>query len=240
MSAMQQEAFSFNANHPLLIPDTTQPMDKHSFVELSMSAVRWHHAMTHLHRRIHHVGHFTDVHDSSSMEFDFAGSGSSEVCKDDVRCVWKGECRAIALSLALGMASILYYQDSLHVAILLAINISFLLLVALRLKSLDDMLVASVAQLKHAESSLALMVHASTDPATVGQHVLAMLKLDAITEQWELTRIGMNVRVPFIHVLTCTVSPNFMISIFAALYVSFLRLVVKCLAPSIEAEAILF
>ncbi|KAK9846160.1 hypothetical protein WJX84_012347 [Apatococcus fuscideae] len=188
MSAMQQEAFSFNANHPLLIPDTTQPMDKHSFVELSMSAVRWHHAMTHLHRRIHHA----------------------------------------------------FGRDSLHVAILLAINISFLLLVALRLKSLDDMLVASVAQLKHAESSLALMVHASTDPATVGQHVLAMLKLDAITEQWELTRIGMNVRVPFIHVLTCTVSPNFMISIFAALYVSFLRLVVKCLAPSIEAEAILF
>ena len=61
-------------------------MDEDSFVELSMSAVQWHHAMTHLHRRIHHVGHFSDVHDSSSMEFDFAGSGSSEVCKDDVRC----------------------------------------------------------------------------------------------------------------------------------------------------------
>lgn len=29
-----------------------------------------------------------------------------------------------------------------------------------------------------------LQVHASTDPAIVGQHVLAMLKLDAITEQW--------------------------------------------------------
>ena len=56
------------------------------------------------------------------------------------------------------MAAILYYQDSLHMAILLAINISFLLLVALRLKSLDDTLVASVAQLKRAESSLALMV----------------------------------------------------------------------------------
>lgn len=56
------------------------------------------------------------------------------------------------------MAAILYCRDSLHVAILLATDISFLLLVALRLKSLDDTLAASVAQLKHAESSLALMV----------------------------------------------------------------------------------
>lgn len=29
-----------------------------------------------------------------------------------------------------------------------------------------------------------LQIHASTDPAIVGQHVLAMLKLDAITGQW--------------------------------------------------------
>lgn len=51
-----------------------------------MSAVRWHHAMARLRRNIHHMGHFADVHDSTSMDFDFAGSGSSEVCKDDVRC----------------------------------------------------------------------------------------------------------------------------------------------------------
>lgn len=56
------------------------------------------------------------------------------------------------------MAAVLYCRDSLHVAILLATDISFLLLVALRLKSLDDTLAACVAQLKHAESSLALMV----------------------------------------------------------------------------------
>ncbi|KAK9835264.1 hypothetical protein WJX84_006800 [Apatococcus fuscideae] len=219
MSALQKEAANFNADYPLIIPDTAQELEKDTFVEVSMSAVRWHHAMRNLHRRVHHVGHFTDVHDSSSMEFDFTGVAASETCKGDVRCLWKGECRAIALILAFVMAAILYFKDSLHVAILLSITITSLLLVALRLKSLDDLLVASVAHLKHAESSLALMVHGSTDPATVGQHILAMLKLDAITEQWEMTRIGINVQIPFMPFFTFTVSPNFMISVFAAVYV---------------------
>ena len=63
-----------------------QELEKDTFVEVSMSAVRWHHAMRNLHRRVHHVGHFTDVHDSSSMEFDFTGVAASETCKGDVRC----------------------------------------------------------------------------------------------------------------------------------------------------------
>ena len=49
----------------------------------------------------------------------------------------------------------------------------------------------------------------------------------------ELARIGINVRVPFIHVLTFTVTPNFMISIFAALYVRCFEAVVSQLNPAL-------
>ncbi|KAK9806859.1 hypothetical protein WJX72_005177 [[Myrmecia] bisecta] len=236
VAAARVVAHQFPESHPIYIPLTK---DVHrNYTRTVRSLVRWQREMTAMQKRITDGDHIGEVNDSD-LEFEYEPENVNSTCKGE--CAFRGECRAVVMTLSLLQFGLLYMVDSLHLAIMdleLAVLQMFM---AFRVKLLDDALDGAVEHLKTAQMNFALLEPAAETPdglrAEMVQQVVALLKMEIFIDKWTTNHLGISMRLPFQRE-SITVSPSLIISLLVAMCFRCSEVIIEGMRPGLPKFAI--